>query len=194
MGCLLAGHDSQIIVVWLRSSRGVNACMYIHIFSLNAERRPMKMKAMLIIIESRKQMRNTDDAKPRVHATSCCLHEACSVYMSICIQVFMYVCLPLYMGLRDSWLSSIALKSGTVQSEQHQFKVRERTCVYVQVRERSNLKSKQEIWKRANSTSLAVCSMLCVALYLVVRHTLGCCESARFVCMWYALAIMTILA
>jgi len=77
------------------------------------------------------------------------------------------------MGLRDSWLSSIALKSGTVQSEQHQSKVRERTCVYVQVRERLNLESKQEIWK-TNSSSLAVCSMLCVALYLVVQHTLGC--------------------
>jgi len=53
---------------------------------------------MLIIIESRKQMRNADDGKPRVHTASYCLHEACSVYIS----VFMYVCLPLCVGLRDS--------------------------------------------------------------------------------------------
>ena len=56
----------------------------------------------MIIIESRKQRRNADDGKPRVHATSCCLHEACSVYNSVCMQVFMYVCLPLYMGLHGS--------------------------------------------------------------------------------------------
>lgn len=190
MRCLLAEHDTQITVVWLDSSCGVIACMHMDIFSWYAESRPMRIKAMLIIIESREQMRNRDDVKPRVHTAPYCLHEACSV----CISVFMHVCLPLCIGLRDSWLSSIALKSGTVQSEQHQFKVRERTCVYVQVRERSNLESKQEIWKRANYSSLEVCSMLCVALYLVVQHVLACTKSAHFVCMWYALAIMIILA
>ena len=172
-------------MVWLVSSCGVIACMYMDIFSWYAESRPMRIKAMLIIIESRKQMRNRDDVKPRVHTAPYCLH--------VCISVFMHVCLPLCIGLRDSWLSSIALKkrycsvwATPIQNE------RERLCMCKW--KRLNLESKQEIWKRANYSSLEVCSMLCVALYLVVQHVLACTKSAHFVCMWYALAIMTILA
>jgi len=57
----------------------------------------MEIKA-IIIIRSRKQMRNAD-SKPRVHAVACCLHEACSVYMSVCMQVFVFVCLSVWVCL-----------------------------------------------------------------------------------------------
>jgi len=168
MGFLLAGHDSQMTVVRLRSSCGVNACMHIHIFSWYAERRPMKMKAMLIIIESRKQMRNIDDAKPRVHAASCCLHEACSVYMSICIQVLMYVCLPSY---GSAWLMAelycLEKRYCSVWATSIQSK-RENVCVCASEREIESRKQTRNMEDKLEQS----CSLLYVVFCIV-----PCCSA-----------------
>ena len=85
---------------------------------------------------------------------ACLLHAS----LCLCLSVCMYC-----VGLSDSWLSSISLKSGTGRSQSHRFKARERVCVCVNER---GIESRKQT-RIVDETTWQSCSLLYVVCCIV---------------------------
>jgi len=120
MGRLLAGHDAQVTVVgWIAVVVYMHRCICIHSDDIKKKTHENKIKAIIIINESRKQTRNTDDIKLHVQAALCCLHAANSIKHALNLQGKESICvyesekdMPL-LSQRCTIVSSVSVLFGT---------------------------------------------------------------------------------